>query len=127
MDADRMDDGIEVPHVAVSGEAGEDMTARVVITADIGMMYAAALEHSRIFDPETLMKVLERMAGAAAGPSKAEEEDAPTCEIVDTTSRPAFERGEIRNEYRLSCGHVVGGQKPAYCPFCGARVVGGNE
>lgn len=47
----------------------------------------------------------------------------PTCEIVDENWMVNKTTGERHGGCSLSCGHIVMNDVPAYCPFCGARVV----
>lgn len=51
----------------------------------------------------------------------------PTCEVVSENWMVNKTTGERHGGCSLSCGHIVMNDVPAYCPFCGARVVGDHE
>ena len=51
----------------------------------------------------------------------------PTCEVVSENWMVNKTTGERHGGCSLSCGHIVMNDVPAYCPFCGARVVDGDE
>lgn len=53
----------------------------------------------------------------------------PTCHLVETI-KDEWPDGSATYLHRLSCGHMyetIHRSAPVFCPYCGARVVSGDD